>query len=133
MDQSGVGTATARLLVLKAVEPVRARVPREGSVCVRRPAVQNGKRRVDADFKMAPALASRILWIHSRYPHDDLLGASCQFSSRFTEVAELRCLPHLYPMVHVDILPAAIRIQPQQLVLGHHVARRELDVHLDLC
>lgn len=40
---------------------------------------------------------------------------------------------YLDPMIHIDVFPAAIRMQPQVLVLGHHFARRNLHVGFNLC
>lgn len=39
---------------------------------------------------------------------------------------------YLDPVEDIDILPAAVRVKSQFLVLCHHLASRDLDVGLDL-
>lgn len=72
-------------------------------------AVEHGKGRVDANLKVAALGARGVVRV---------------------EAAEAQ--HHLDPVIDIDVFPAAVRVQAELLVLGHHLAGGDLHVGLEL-
>jgi hypothetical protein len=73
-------------------------------------AVQDRERGIDADLEVSTLRASGILGIKTADSHNNL-----------------------DPMENIDVLPAAVGVESELFVLGHHLASRDLYIGLDLC
>lgn len=85
---------------------IKTRILWQAGIGLSGTAVEHRKRRINADLKMTPALASWILRIEARYSHDDLVALVSE-SNRQTE----QILTHFNPMIDINISPTAVRVQ----------------------